>query len=175
MAKETLGQLAIGIGLDFSALEADIGEAGETLRSALSKIQANTKAIKLEAEIDTAKLGAAGTAVDQLRVKEKGLTREIEEQNKAVKLLEINQQYARKTFGADSWQARKATNEYLKQVLHVEKLNARLRETQATLTRINGQAAKTTNSFAGAGSRLQGGLSGAAKAATALAAGMAAA
>ncbi len=173
MAKETLGQLAIGIGLDFSALEADIGEAGQTLQSALSKIQANTRAIKLETDIDVARLTEAGNAVDQLKAKEKGLTREIEEQSKAVKLLEINQQYARKTFGADSWQARKATNEYLKQVLHVEKLNGRLRETQATLVRINGEAAKTSASMSGMSGRLQSGLMGAAKGAAALAAGLA--
>lgn len=175
MAKETLGQLAIGIGLDFSALEADIGEAGKTLQSALSEINANTKKIRLETDIDVQKLTAAGNAVDLLTAKEKGLTREVEEQNKAVKLLKINQEYAQKTFGANSWQARKATNEYLTQVKKVETLNARLRETQATLARINGEAAKTSGALGGMSGKLQTGLMVAAKGAAGLAAGLAAA
>lgn len=175
MAKETIGQLAIGIGLDFSALEADLGKADQTLSSALSRIQSNTKAIKLETEIDVTKLESAGTAVDQLRAKERGLTREIEEQNKAVKLLRMNQQYAEQTYGKDNWATRKATNAYLKQVLHVEKLNQRLRETQTTLAQISGEAVKTSTAFGGLGAKLQGGLMGAAKGATALAGGLASA
>ena len=144
MAKETIGELAIGIGLDFSMLEADLGEADQTLKSALSRINANTKTIKLETEIDLAKLGDSASAIDVLRAKERGLTREIEEQNKAVKALQINREYAQKTFGADNWQTRKATNEYLKQVAHVERLNAQLRRTQASLANIAGQAGRTS-------------------------------
>lgn len=144
MAKETIGELAIGIGLDFSMLEADLGEADQTLKSALSRINANTKTIKLETEIDLAKLGDSASAIDVLRAKERGLTREIEEQNKAVKALQINREYAQKTFGADNWQTRKATNEYLRQVAHVERLNAQLRRTQASLANIAGQAGRTS-------------------------------
>lgn len=144
MAKETIGELAIGIGLDFSMLEADLGEADQTLKSALSRINANTKTIKLETEIDLAKLGDSASAIDVLKAKERGLTREIEEQNKAVKALQINREYAQKTFGADNWQTRKATNEYLKQVAHVERLNAQLRRTQTSLANIAGQAGRTS-------------------------------
>ncbi len=90
MAKETIGELAIGIGLDFSMLEADLGEADQTLKSALSRINANTKTIKLETEIDLAKLGDSASAIDVLKAKERGLTREIEEQNKAVKALQLS-------------------------------------------------------------------------------------
>ena len=124
MAKETIDELAISIGLDLRDLELDFDAAGKTVKQAISRINSENKQVKLKADIS--EIQAAGDAVKKEAIERASLTRQIELQTQKLKLLRMNEQAASQKYGADSGITRSASTAVLTQEKQVAKLQAAL-------------------------------------------------
>jgi len=80
----SVGQLMIGIGLDFSALDAGMVAADQTVKNAVSQISKDG-VITLSTDFDARKLDAAGATLDQIKTKEAALTDELKKQEDVLK------------------------------------------------------------------------------------------
>lgn len=143
MAKgDTIDELYIGLGLDVSELQLGFETAGKTVNQTIARLNSENKQIKLKTDIDLTKLEGAGKAVDVLKVKECGLTQQIEIQKQKLDILAKTYEAAHKADKAkglneDSNLTRGAYTNYLRQQQAVEKLNASLRKLQAEQQKVS--------------------------------------
>lgn len=129
MAKngQKIDSLYLSIGLDVDQLQLDFDTAGKTVSQTMSRLNSEIKQLKIKTSIDTSKLEGVGTDVDKIRVKEQGLTKEIELQTQKMNILAAAYKSAQAQYGNDSGITRKAETSLLGQQAAVEKLKASLR------------------------------------------------
>ena len=129
MAKngQKIDSLYLSIGLDVDQLQLDFDTAGKTVSQTMARLNSEIKQLKIKTSIDTSKLSGVGTDVDKIRVKEQGLTKEIELQTQKMNILAAAYKSAQAQYGNDSGITRKAETSLLGQQAAVEKLKASLR------------------------------------------------
>lgn len=163
MGKE-IDSLYLSLGLNISDLELGFKEAGMTVKQAISRLNSEAKQIQLKADIDIAKLEAAGKPIDALRAKEKALNDELAIQQKKLELLNRAYEANAKTYGKDSGITRGVDTKRLYQQRDIERLKASIAQVNAEL---NQTGAKATSAFgkvgaaaSGAKARVEGVVSG---------------
>jgi len=155
--KDAMGQeidsLYLSLGLNISDLELGFKEAGVTVKQAISRLNSEAKQIQLKADIDIAKLEAAGKPIDALRAKEKALNDELAIQQKKLELLNRAYEANAKTYGKDSGITRGVDTKRLYQQRDIERLKASIAQVNAEL---NQTGAKATGAFGKVGAAAAG-------------------
>lgn len=155
--KDAMGQeidsLYLSLGLNISDLELGFKEAGVTVKQAISRLNSEAKQIQLKADIDIAKLEAAGKPIDALRAKEKALNDELAVQQKKLELLNRAYEANAKTYGKDSGITRGVDTKRLYQQRDIERLKASIAQVNAELTQTS---AKSTSAFGKLGAAAAG-------------------
>lgn len=155
--KDAMGQeidsLYLSLGLNISDLELGFKEAGVTVKQAISRLNSEAKQIQLKADIDIAKLEAAGKPIDALRAKEKALNDELAVQQKKLELLNRAYEANAKTYGKDSGITRGVDTKRLYQQRDIERLKASIAQVNAELTQTS---AKATGAFGKVGAAAAG-------------------
>ena len=143
--KDAMGQeidsLYLSLGLNISDLELGFKEAGVTVKQAISRLNSEAKQIQLKADIDIAKLEAAGKPIDALRAKEKALNDELAIQQKKLELLNRAYEANAKTYGKDSGITRGVDTKRLYQQRDIERLKASIAQVNAELNQTGAKAA----------------------------------
>ena len=93
MAKETIAELSAKLKIDLSELEGDFALADKTVSQAMSKLNHESKKLRIQTDIDLTALGNAGSKVERLKLQEKSLTAQFELQRQKVNL--VNAAYLR--------------------------------------------------------------------------------
>ena len=155
--KDAMGQeidsLYLSLGLNISDLELGFKEAGVTVKQAISRLNSEAKQVQLKADIDIAKLEAAGKPIDALRAKEKALNDELAIQQKKLELLNRAYEANAKTYGKDSGITRGVDTKRLYQQRDIERLKASIAQVNAELTQTS---AKATSAFGKVGAAAAG-------------------
>lgn len=155
--KDAMGQeidsLYLSLGLNISDLELGFKEAGVTVKQAISRLNSEAKHIQLKADIDIAKLEAAGKPIDALRAKEKALNDELAIQQKKLELLNRAYEANAKTYGKDSGITRGVDTKRLYQQRDIERLKASIAQVNAELSKTS---AKATGAFGKVGAAAAG-------------------
>lgn len=152
MGKE-IDSLYLSLGLNISDLELGFKEAGVTVKQAISRLNSEAKQIQLKADIDIAKLEAAGKPIDALRAKEKALNDELALQQKKLELLNRAYEANAKTYGKDSGITRGVGTKVLYQQRDIERLKASIAQVNAELSQTG---AKATSAFGKVGAAASG-------------------
>lgn len=87
MAKETVAALYTKLGLDISSLNSDFALAGRTVDQAISRINHESKKIRIETDIDLSKLNGTKDKNKVTDTKEAALTRQLELQKQKIDLV----------------------------------------------------------------------------------------
>lgn len=149
-----IDSLYLSLGLDITELELGFDTAGKTVSQTISKLNSQAKQIKLKADIDLANLEGAGSAIDQLKVKEQALTAQIDLQKKKVDILANAYKQIASEKGAESPAALKAQTTLLYQQKDLANMQASLRNVNAEL----GKSGEKATSFFG---KIKAGATGA--------------
>lgn len=91
--KQTVSELYLSLGLDFSQLDRDFIDADKTVKANVARLKAEKNRVRIQMDIDTKNLGPAATLTDKLRVQESALTQEMRLQQQVVAL--ANAEYAK--------------------------------------------------------------------------------
>lgn len=102
MAKETVAALYTKLGLDLSDLDSDFALADKTVTQAISRLNHESKKIKIETDIDLKQMGGATSGVRGLAAQEKGLTAQLELQRQKISLVNAAYQQMIATKGRES-------------------------------------------------------------------------
>lgn len=102
MAKQTVGQLYVKLGLDVTDLDSDFALAGRTVNDAMAKLGHEMKALRIKTDIDISSLTGANTATAELTIREKSLNEQLRIQTNRVKIADAAYKEIVKTKGADS-------------------------------------------------------------------------
>ena len=148
-----IDSLYLSLGLNISDLELGFKEAGVSVKQAISRLNSEAKQIQLKADIDIAKLEAAGKPIDALRAKEKALNDELAIQQKKLELLNRAYEANAKTYGKDSGITRGVDTKRLYQQRDIERLKASIAQVNAELTQTS---AKATSAFGKVGAAAAG-------------------
>ncbi len=145
---DSLGQeidsLYLSLGLDIADLELGFDTAEKTVKQVMSRLNSEAKQIQLKADIDIARLEAAGKPIDALKAKEKALNDELVIQQKKLEMLNRAYEANVKTFGKDDALTRGVDTKRLYQQRDIERLKASIAQVNAEL---NATGAKATGAF----------------------------
>lgn len=87
MASETVAKLYARLQLDLSGLDADFALADKTVSQAISRINHETNKVKIQTELDIAKLNVGANSVQALTRQEESLTKQLELQRQKIELV----------------------------------------------------------------------------------------
>lgn len=185
---ETVAALYTKLGLDLSSLDSDFALADKTMTQAISRLNHESKKIKINTDIDLNGLNGAKLSVAGLEVQERSLTAQLEIQRQKVSLVNAAYRQMVETKGADSAASAKLETRLLNERRALTNLEAQLKSVQKTRSAsgtaskmvdnvINGASAASVLSQGAAGlgalSLLQSPLGKAAGVAVAVGAGLA--
>lgn len=162
MAKETIAELSAKLKIDLSELEGDFALADKTVSQAMSKLNHESKKLRIQTDIDLTALGNAGSKVERLQLQEKSLTAQLELQRQKVNL--VNAAYMRmvEVKGADSAASAKLETRLLNERKNLELLRAELGKVHAVQNaKPIGTGQKIINSIANGATMGQVALQGA--------------
>ena len=162
MAKETIAELSAKLKIDLSELEGDFALADKTVSQAMSKLNHESKKLRIQTDIDLTALGSAGSKVERLQLQEKSLTAQLELQRQKVNL--VNAAYMRmvEVKGADSAASAKLETRLLNERKNLELLRAELGKVHAVQNaKPIGTGQKIINSIANGATMGQVALQGA--------------
>ncbi len=162
MAKETIAELSAKLKIDLSELEGDFALADKTVSQAMSKLNHESKKLKIQTDIDLTALGTAGTKVERLKLQEQSLTAQLTLQQQKVKL--VNAAYLRmvEIKGQDSAASAKLETRLLNERKSLELLRAELNKVHAEQqAKPLGTGQKIVNSIANGATMGQVALQGA--------------
>ena len=162
MAKETIAELSAKLKIDLSELEGDFALADKTVSQAMSKLNHESKKLRIQTDIDLTALGNAGSKVERLKLQEKSLTAQFELQRQKVNL--VNAAYMRmvEVKGADSAASAKLETRLLNERKNLELLRAELGKVHAVQNaKPIGTGQKIINSIANGATMGQVALQGA--------------
>ncbi len=123
---KTIASLYLALGVDLSELEEGLALADKSVKDALAKLNSENRQVKIQADIDMAKLEGTGTVLDKIKVKHEAITRQIEIQNQKTLILQRNLEHAEKN-GAPDRVKGAAKRSLMEQQLNVAKLEAEKR------------------------------------------------
>lgn len=146
MAKQgqQIDELFISLGLDIAQLQLDFDTAGQTVSSAISKLNSSGNKIKLQMETDLSKLDGVGSELDKIKVKYEAINRQLDLQRQKETILSAVLKDAQKNSGADSYLSRKAETDLLRQQKLIAQTEAEVRKLETALQ----QAGKAQNDLA---------------------------
>ena len=162
MAKETIAELSAKLKIDLSELEGDFALADKTVSQAMSRLNHESKKLRIQTDIDLTALGSAGSKVERLQLQEKSLTAQLELQRQKVNL--VNAAYMRmvEVKGADSAASAKLETRLLNERKSLELLRAELGKVHAVQNaKPIGTGQKIINSIANGATMGQVALQGA--------------
>lgn len=129
MAKsQTVEELAIALSLDISELTSDFVAADATVNQALARLNRESNAIKLKAEIDINGLDNIKDAEQIARIQMDALNKQISIQSDRVKLATAAWKQMVQTKGQDSTASQKAQNAMLREQAALARLTKQMRE-----------------------------------------------
>jgi hypothetical protein len=123
----SVDDLFIELGLDLSQLDKDFIDADKTVKQNIAKMRAEKNRINIQMDIDTAKLGPAGTLTDKLKIQEQALSNQLKIQQQT--LILVNAEY------------QKMVNEKGAAVAASSNLHTSLLKEQRTMATLNNQIA----------------------------------
>lgn len=160
MAKrgQQIDELYISLGLDIARLQLDFDTAGKTVSQAVARLGSKANQIKLNMDVDLAKLEGVGTELDKLKVKHQAINQQLDIQRKKEEILAAVLRDAQKTSGKDSDAAHRAETNLLKQQRIVAQTEAEVRKLNADMQKLGGTITQTTAKAGTFGSTLTTGL-----------------
>lgn len=123
---QTIASLYLSLGVDLSELDEGLALADRSVKDALAKLNSENRQIKIQADIDMAKLEGTGTVLDKIKVKYEAITKQLEIQNQKTLILQRNLEHAEKN-GAPDRVKGAAKRSLMEQQLNVAKLEAEKR------------------------------------------------
>lgn len=157
MAK-TVGELYLSLGVDMSELDKDFALADKTVKDAISRLNSESNQIKLQTQIDLNNLEGAGDAIDKIKVRYEGVTRQIDVANQKIAIMKRNLEDTQKNNAPEAIQ-RGAQRQLLQQQLNLSKLQAEQRKL-ASLGGAGNESVSTFEKMAAAAKNAGGGVSG---------------
>lgn len=127
----TIEDLRMSVGLDLSQLSADFIAADQTVNQGLARLNREKNNIQLKAELDMARLNAAGDATKALAVQEAALSQQLALQRDRVQILSAAYQESASSKGKEASATQRILGNLLKEQIEVEKLTAALKNLQA--------------------------------------------
>ena len=130
MAKQgqQIDELFISLGLDIAQLQLDFDVAGQTVSSAIQRLNSSGNKIKLQMETDLSRLEGVGSELDKIKVKYEAINRQLDLQRQKESILAAVFKDAQKNTGADSYSSRKAETDLLRQQKLIAQTEAELRK-----------------------------------------------
>lgn len=142
---ETVAALYTKLGLDLSSLDSDFALADKTMTQAISRLNHESKKIKINTDIDLNGLNGAKLSVSGLEVQERSLTAQLEIQRQKVSLVNAAYRQMVETKGADSAASAKLETRLLNERRALTNLEAQLKSVQKTRS-ASGTASKMVDS-----------------------------
>ena len=141
---QTIASLYLSLGVDLSELDEGLALADRSVKDALAKLNSENRQIKIQADIDMAKLEGTGTVLDKIKVKYEAVTKQIGIQNQKTLILQRNLEQAQKSGAPDRVQSA-AKRRLMEQQLNTAKMEAE----QRRLSSILGMSGGTGNALGG--------------------------
>lgn len=129
---ETVAALYAKLGLDLSDLDRDFALADKTMAQAMSRLNHESKTLKIKTDIDMAGLNNAKLSVTALEVQERSLTAQMEVQRQKISLVNAAYRQMVETKGADSAASAKLETRLLNERRALANLEAQLKSVQKT-------------------------------------------
>lgn len=156
MAKETVGQLYVRLGLDISGLDADFALAGRTVNDAMGRLGHDMKVLRVKTDIDISKLTGADSATAALTIRERSLNEQLRIQSERIKIATAAYEDMVRQKGADSAASAKLETRLLNEQKAYVNIANRLKDVQAAKAAANrGVVANAVDSIAAGASLKQ--------------------
>lgn len=143
---ETVAALYAKLGLDLSSLDSDFALADKTMTQAISRLNHESKKIKINTDIDLNGLNGAKLSVAGLEVQERSLTAQLEIQRQKVSLVNAAYRQMVATKGAESAASAKLETRLLNERKAYASLEAQLKSVQKARSQ-SGTMNKMVNSI----------------------------
>ena len=117
-----------------------IRQTEQSINEKIANINSQIKNVKIQAEIDTTKLGASASEFDKAKIHVQALTRELELQREKYYQLQRQAIEAAKNFGGDSTITLNLKSNFLQQYQEIQRLETKLKELQNTNVNLKIQA-----------------------------------
>ena len=137
MAKETVGQLYVRLGLDASGLDADFALAGRTVNDAMGRLGHEMKTLRVKTDIDVSKLTGADSATAALTIRERSLNEQLRIQSERIKIAAAAYEDMARKKGADSAASAKLETRLLNEQKAYVNIANRLKDVQAERAAMN--------------------------------------
>ena len=146
MAKkgQDIEALYISLGLNIEDLKLGFDTAGKTVSQSLKKLNQENKKIQIKTDVDLAKLQAAGSELDKIKVRYESINRQLDIQKQKEAILQAQLQSYTKNYGKDHDLTARAEMALLSQQKVVAGLQNRLGAVGVEMDKL---APKTTQSF----------------------------
>ena len=144
---QTIASLYLSLGVDLSELDEGLALADRSVKDALAKLNSENRQVKIQADIDMAKLEGAGTVLDKIKVKYEAITKQLEIQNQKTLILQRNLEQAQKSGAPDRVQSA-AKRRLMEQQLNTAKMEAEQRRLSSILG-MSGGAGGTGSALGG--------------------------
>ena len=128
MAKETVAALYTKLGLDISSLNSDFALAGRTVDQAISRINHESKKIRIETDIDLSKLNTAKDRTKVTDTKEAALIKQLELQKQKIDLVTAAYKSMTEVKGKDSVASMRLESRLLNERKAYANLEAQLKQ-----------------------------------------------
>ena len=128
MAKETVAALYTKLGLDISSLNSDFALAGRTVDQAISRINHESKKIRIETDIDLSKLNTAKDRTKVTDTKEAALIKQLELQKQKIDLVTAAYKSMTEAKGKDSVASMRLESRLLNERKAYANLEAQLKQ-----------------------------------------------
>lgn len=143
---ETVAALYAKLGLDLSDLDRDFALADKTMAQAMSRLNHESKTLKIKTDIDMAGLNNAKLSVTALEVQERSLTAQMEVQRQKISLVNAAYRQMVETKGADSAASAKLETRLLNERRALANLETQLKNVQKARN-TGGTASKMVDSI----------------------------
>ena len=143
---ETVAALYAKLGLDLSSLDSDFALADKTMTQAISRLNHESKKIKINTDIDLNGLNGAKLSVAGLEVQERSLTAQLEIQRQKVSLVNAAYRQMVATKGAESAASAKLETRLLNERKAYANLESQLKSVQKARSQ-SGTMNKMVNSI----------------------------
>lgn len=127
MAGETVGSLYVKLGLDISSLDQDFALADKSVSQAISRLNHESKKIRIGADIDLKTLDAGADSMRGLNIQQSALSRQADIQRKKIELLNAAYRESVAAKGADSAASARLETRLLNERRTLANLTAQLR------------------------------------------------
>ena len=146
MAKkgQEIEALYISLGLNIEDLKLGFDTAGKTVSQSLKKLNQENKKIQIKTDVDLARLEAAGSELDKIKVRYESINRQLDIQKQKEAILQAQLQSYTKNYGKDHDLTARADMAMLSQQRVVAGLQNKLRSVGTEMDKLT---PKTTQSF----------------------------